>query len=613
MSEDNSFDDLKARYAEQVERVQGMIAEKPEAERPRLEKSLNGIQARLAHMQPLGLRSVTLTERPSEGGVYSHANIDGGQLDRLREPEVRAQVETALRGTGISSGVVIARMESGAQNAALERQWIADDLAHVAARDGLNLERKEDVETAREILNRAHVQLGTTLERAGILREDGVVEDETVAERFHYHSEAARTMETTIRQEMRLGGLTEQQIEEREWQVASRAERRIETEQRTYLAAHPDLLARPGAVIDRSEPYREHITDRAQAEKIVREIDRMFEGRDVRMPVADAVTADFRERYPDMPDHLARGLGATYATVIEVRDTDAIAEVRRENELRETLGTGVSEDPRVAVADARSVVAEITRGVSDQFDKTPDAFTSFEPVVLERSRVDNDSAYSGSGVDLSAALQELRADLEAKRLDATASHRAEILIRDTIERYSDRMTRDVERAYSDRLSAHQDAQVMGSDGDKIVTEIEYEGIRSERDGLSSLLKGYGHGAQGLRAEPDEIARVVAHDRTGNLSSPFADADQRLSYREAVERSLNGEQIERLRDGDADVLMDQVEDRLDRLYAAKAYMQSDAATANSAAVRTVVEEIANREYELHRADLADGETERGETH
>ena len=55
-----------------------------------------------------------MTEKPSDGSVYSEANIDAAQLDRLREPEVWAQVDTALRGTVFSSSVVIARMESGA-------------------------------------------------------------------------------------------------------------------------------------------------------------------------------------------------------------------------------------------------------------------------------------------------------------------------------------------------------------------------------------------------------------------------------------------------------------------------------------------------------------------
>ena len=318
MAEEQSFDELRTRYADQVARVQGMIAEKPETERPRLERSLNEIQARLAHMQPLGIRSVTLTERPSEGGVYSEANIDRDQIMRLREPDVRAQIDTALRGTGIRSSVVIARMETGAQNAALERQWISDDLARVAETDGLNLERRADLETAREVLNRAHVQLGMTLQRHEVLRQDGVI-----------------------------------------------------------------------------------------------------------------------------------------------------------NEEREVA-------------------------LSDRLVPEPEARATSEAV-------------------------------RARTLDS------------------------------------------------------------------------------------EVRRVLEHERSGEMSEPFADVAERMAYRDAVERELDGEQIDRLRDGDVEVLREQITDRLDRLYAAKVYLQSDEATANSEAARAVVEEIADREYDLHRADLTDGEKERGETH
>lgn len=457
------------------------------------------------------------------------------------------------------------------------------------------------------------MQLGTALERAGVLREDGTVEEDPVTERVHYDPEAAQAMENTIRQEMRLKGLSEQQVEGREWQVVSQAERRIETVQREYLNVHPELLARPSDVIDRSEPYSEHVTDDAKATKIAREVDRLTETRDARTPVADVVASDFRERYPDMPMHLSSGLGATYAAVVEMKDNEAINEVRRENEMREALGAGGNADQRVPVGDNRAVVAQISQGVDRQFDRASDEFTRFEPVIVERGRIDSRNAHSGNGVDLSAALQDLRSDLKEGRLDATASHRAEILIRDTVERYGDRMNRDVEREYSARFSAHQDALMSGSEGDKTITEIEYEGIRSERDGLSTLLDEYGHGAQTLRVENEDLRRVVDHERAGNLSSPFADTDQRATYREAVERDLDEGQIDRLRDGDADVLKGQLEDRLDRLYAAKHYLQSDTATANSEATRAVVEEIADHEYELNRADLMDGETERGETH
>ena len=475
MAEDQSFEDLRSLYAEKLARVQGMIAEKSDAERPVLEKRLIEIQTQVQHMQPLGLRSSTLSETPSEGGIYSEANIDASQRERLAEPDLRSRIDAALRGTGISTSEVVARIETGASNAALEHQWIANDLSKVAEARDLNLERRADLEQARDILNDVHVELGTLLERENVLRRDGVMEAEPVSERFHYHRDAVRAMEGTIRQEMRADGLTAQQIEDRDWEVVSRAERRIETEQRAYLEAHPDLLARPGDVIDRSEPYRETITDAARASEITREVDRIMEGRDVRTPVADAVTDDLRARYPDMPSHLARGLGATYAAVVEIRDTEAINQVRRETEMRDGLGVG-----------------------------TRDAL------------------------------------LAARGETAPQSDRA------------------------DRLA-------------------------------------------------DEIARVLDHERAGELSAPFETEAERDAFRDEIARMLDDRHLERLTSGDADALEKVLEDRLDRLYVAKVYLQSDAATANTEALRQVVDDLADTEYEKHRATDVDGETERGQVH
>ncbi len=148
MAEDQSFEDLRSLYAEKLARVQGMIAEKSDAERPVLEKRLIEIQTQVQHMQPLGLRSSTLSDAPSEGGIYSEANIQESQLERLTEPQLRSRIDAALRGTGISTSEVVSRIETGASNAALEHQWIANDLSKVAEARDLNLERA-DLEQAR--------------------------------------------------------------------------------------------------------------------------------------------------------------------------------------------------------------------------------------------------------------------------------------------------------------------------------------------------------------------------------------------------------------------------------------------------------------------------------
>lgn len=334
MAEDQSFEDLRSLYAEKLARVQGMIAEKSDAERPVLEKRLIEIQTQVQHMQPLGLRSSTLSEVPSEGGVYSEANIDANQLDRLAEPELRSRIDAALRGTGISTSEVVARIETGASSAALEHQWIADDLSKVAKARDLNLERRADLEQARDILNDVHVELGTLLEQENVLRRDGVV---------------------------------------------------------------------------------------------------------------------------------------------EIRDTEAINQVRRETEMRERLGFGTRDEARAARDET-----------APQFDRT-------------------------------------------KRL------------------------------------------------------------------------------------ADEIARVLDHERAGELSAPFETEAERDAFRTEIARVLDDGRLDRLTSGDADALDKVLEDRLDRLYVAKIYLQSDAATANTEALRQVVDELADAEYEKHRATDVDGETERGQVH
>ena len=151
MAEDQSFEDLRSLYAEKLARVQGMIAEKSDAERPVLEKRLIEIQTQVQHMQPLGLRSSTLSETPSEGGIYSEANIDASQRERLTEPDLRSRIDAALHATGISTSEVVARIETGASSAALEHQWIADDLSKVAEARGMSWAAKR-----RSVQERGH-------------------------------------------------------------------------------------------------------------------------------------------------------------------------------------------------------------------------------------------------------------------------------------------------------------------------------------------------------------------------------------------------------------------------------------------------------------------------
>ncbi|MGJ8590659.1 MAG: endonuclease, partial [Yoonia sp.] len=319
--------------------------------------------------------------------------------------------------------------------------WIADDLSKVAEAKDLNLERRADLEQARDILNDVHVQLGTMLEREGVLRRDGVIEEAREVQ-AHVTEAQIKAAANAVRVETRIDNRDDAVIE-------SLAVERLEDEQRAYLRDHPELIARPTDVIRMDEEGRAVIVDQAAADRVIIDVEAARLGAHSRTPISVSVARDLQVRYPDMPEQLAEGLGDTYARVYEARGAE-----REEN-------------------------------------------------LTERETV--------------------------------------------------------------------------------------------------------------QFEAPELSRVLVHERAGGLSSPFETATDREAFRAQVARVLDDGQLDRLKEGDSDALENVIEDRLDRLYAAKVYLQSDAATANSDALRQVVDELADVEVERHRAADVDGETERGQVH
>ncbi|CTQ34456.1 relaxase/mobilization nuclease domain-containing protein [Jannaschia rubra] len=506
-----SFDEMKTELAERSERVEAMVRGLPEAERPAMEAEVNKLYADMAHLQPMGVRSPTLTQAPSDTGVYSQANINSELTDRLREPETRAQIETALRGTGISSETVIARVEQGANNAALEREWLAQDMEKIAQTDGLNLERREDVRIAADKLDAVHVKLGTALERAEVLRDDGVVDVEDRRD-FHYDRQSVDDVSRAVRQEMRRDGAGEAQINERGFEIEARAEARIEQEQRDYLRERPEIIAAPSAVLT-DEPFGRNVTDRTAFERVAQETDAIMARAGERESVEDAVARDFKDRYPDMPDHLARGLGRTYAQAEDVRNDEAV----------------------------RRVASERTDSLTE--------------------------ADGRAGTDAPARLA-------------------------TVEEHRDlaRSILAAERAEDARMQMRED----------------YAGEKAEED--------WRGGEADDRDSEDRrrtINDVVARERTDPIHASMPDAESKAAFRGAVEGELSDERLERLKEGDADALDGIIDDRLDRLYAAKAYLQSDATTAHSEALDEVTTEISEEVVEAQR--LKHAHSEKGTTH
>ena len=161
----------------------------------------------------------------------------------------------------------------------------------------MNLERKDDLEAARERLNQVHVELGTALERAEVLRDDGVIEE---AREIRFHFDQAQFDDTTraIRQELRGQGVNEAQLEARAVEIENRAFDRIEAEQQTYLETRPEILSGPDAVYRTDEEGRGQITDQQLADRLDREIEVILDRAPANQTISEAVASDFKDRYP---------------------------------------------------------------------------------------------------------------------------------------------------------------------------------------------------------------------------------------------------------------------------------------------------------------------------
>ena len=180
--DDAAFDTLITEFSQNIRQIEAAIDKAPAAERPEIERKLTDVLASIAHLNPLGERSTALTEVPSREGIYARPNASEGHLARLDRDEVKARLSEVLKGTGLDVEAVAARLREGAGNAALERQWLAQDLRAVAKQEGLDIEKPEDRKDALDRLEAVHVRLGDALTAARILRETEVEVDEDEAE-----------------------------------------------------------------------------------------------------------------------------------------------------------------------------------------------------------------------------------------------------------------------------------------------------------------------------------------------------------------------------------------------------------------------------------------------
>jgi len=163
---------------DKINQAERIVADAPVERRAALEHELNDIYRSLSHLSPMGTQSHTLLEDASKSGIYSAANIQADAQGALKEPALAERLQEALKGTGIDAQEVTRRVEIGAGNAALERQWLGQDLKAIADKEGFDLTRADELEKAIDRLDQVHGDLGRLLADTEVLKDSGAVEAE---------------------------------------------------------------------------------------------------------------------------------------------------------------------------------------------------------------------------------------------------------------------------------------------------------------------------------------------------------------------------------------------------------------------------------------------------
>ncbi|WP_232831704.1 relaxase/mobilization nuclease domain-containing protein [Pseudogemmobacter bohemicus] len=206
MSDDSAqFDELIDRFSQNIRQIEGLIERAPATERPVIERKLTDVLREVSHLRPLGERSDSLHEPASRDGIYAAPNLVEAHRGQLDDPGLKSRIAEAVRGSGIDSDAVLARMREGAGNAALEQQWLAQDLRAIAKEEQLDLRDTAQRDHAVDRLEAVHGKLGDVLtearvlraveevEREGPEREEGARRSEISAHRVSADNVAARS------------------------------------------------------------------------------------------------------------------------------------------------------------------------------------------------------------------------------------------------------------------------------------------------------------------------------------------------------------------------------------------------------------------------------------
>ncbi|MEM7778684.1 MAG: relaxase/mobilization nuclease domain-containing protein, partial [Pseudomonadota bacterium] len=162
------FEDTKALFEDALKSAQSTLESRDAAARAEAERQLDNIMRDFTQLSSTAPFAKDLHAAPDSNSIYMHG--PGEYPERLQEARLQYSMELFERNYGLSAEAVAARIEIGAASRNLEQQWMHDDLAKVAARDGLNLDNAADREKAIATLEEAYGEMRGVLVDAQVIR-----------------------------------------------------------------------------------------------------------------------------------------------------------------------------------------------------------------------------------------------------------------------------------------------------------------------------------------------------------------------------------------------------------------------------------------------------------
>jgi len=314
--ENARFDEYSSVLNESIRRTENMLETKDAAARVPAERRMSDIMAAFTQLNPNASYARALHQPAQSNSIYQHR--PGENAAQLRGPEAQAVIQRVANEYGLDAEAVTSRLENPDTNQYLEQRWLMDDAKRLAERDGMDHTNPSDMATIRDELTNAHQIMREELVASGMLRTVPHLDDDYryEPERPETYSYVANRQAEDVRdviQHYKEGGAPDQWIAENKAQITNDVAERYTETQEQFLQDHAEASSLMRDAMGRDDEGNLVITDRGAAEQIETYIDDRNLAFTDRQAMLDAIGADFTERYPAMPYHVADDMSRHYA------------------------------------------------------------------------------------------------------------------------------------------------------------------------------------------------------------------------------------------------------------------------------------------------------------